>query len=151
PPASAAPPRQQRPTTTQRPEQAAPREATRAPVTAPEVSRGNRTVETNATGQGAGLASGGRIAGGDAALANFCCPAYLTALVARGDSRWNKNRPERGTTVLRFTIARDGSISNVVVEKPSGYGTLDRASRAALDGIRFGPLPEAYNRETLTI
>lgn len=151
PPPTAAPPRPARPTTTQRPQQEAPRQATRAPVRGAEPTQGNRTVETNATGQGAGLASGGRIAGGDAALANFCCPDYLTDLTARIDSRWNENQPERGTTVVRFTIARDGTITNVAVEKRSGYGTLDRAALAALDGLRLRPLPPAYNRETLTI
>ena len=151
PPPTEAPPRPERPTTTQRPQQGAPRQSTRAPVRGAEPTQGNRTVETNATGQGAGLASGGRIAGGDAALANFCCPEYLSLLTARIDSGWNKNQPERGTTIVKFTIARDGSISNVTVEKRSGYGTLDRAALAALDGLKLPPLPSAYNRETLTI
>ena len=151
PPTTQLPPRPPRPTTTQRPQQEAPRAATRAPVTGAQPTQGNRTVETGASGEGAGLASGGRIAGGDAALADFCCPGYLTDVLSRIDSRWTKNQPERGTTVIRFTVQRDGSITDVVVSKPSGYGTLDRAARNALDGLRLAPLPPAYNRETLTI
>lgn len=151
PPPSTAPPRQQRPATTQRPQESAPRAATRAPVTGTQATQGSRTVDTGATGQGAGLASGGRIAGGEAALADFCCPEYVSLMLARIDSRWNKNQPERGTTVITFTIQRDGTVTNVVVSKPSGYGTLDRAARNALDGLRLPPLPAAYDRETLTV
>lgn len=151
PPVTTAPPRPSPPRSTAKPAETAPRTPSRAPVTGPTVARGNSTVETGATGQGSGLASGGRIAGGEAALADFCCPNYLTSILSVIDSRWNKNHPERGTTVLKFRVHRDGRIDNVEVERPSGYPSLDRAARAALDSLRLPPLPPAYTRETLTV
>jgi outer membrane biosynthesis protein TonB len=69
------------------------------------------------------------------------------------ESRWNKNQPERGTTEVRFTIARDGSIdpNTITVVKPSGYTTLDRVSRGALYDLRLPPLPPQYPNSTLTV
>lgn len=152
PPVSTAPPRQPpRPTTTARPQTDAPRTATRPPVTGRELTRGNTNVDTGASGQGAGLASGGRFAGGEASLADFCCPAYATMMLRMIDERWNKNHPDHGTTIMKFTVERDGRISDIVVERSSGYGTLDRAARAALSDVRLPALPPEYTRERLTV
>ncbi len=123
----------------------------RAPITGPAVTQGNTAVDTGASGQGAGLASGGRLSGGETDLANFCCPAYLDAMMTAIDSRWNKNQPERGTTTIKFTVMRNGSITNIDITQPSGYGVLDRAARAALIDVRLPPLPPDYTNETLTV
>jgi TonB family protein len=152
PSASAAPPRPAPPASTAKPQQAAPQTASRPPVTGSQITKGNTQVDTGASGQGAGLASGGRFGGGETDLANFCCPDYLNSILTMIDSRWNKNHPERGETTIKFTIGRDGTISNIVVERSSGYGTLDRAARAALLDARVLPrLPDGYTRETLTV
>lgn len=151
PPASTAPPRPVPPASTAKPQPAAPQTSSRPPVTGREITRGNTPVDTGASGQGAGLASGGRFGGGDAELAQFCCPEYLSSILREIESRWNKNHPDRGTPVLKFTIARDGTISDITVERQSGYGTLDRAARAALLDARLTPLPEAYTRPSLTV
>jgi protein TonB len=151
PQASTAPPRPTPQASTAKPAPAAPQTASRPPVTGRQISRGNTPVDTGASGQGAGLASGGRFGGGDADLAQFCCPDYLDSVLQRIDSRWNKNFPERGTTVLKFTISRDGTISNITVERPSGYNTLDRAARVALMEAQLTGLPAAYTRDTLTV
>ena len=139
------------PTSTTKPKPQAPATAGRAPVTGQAVTQGNTAVDTGASGQGAGLASGGRLSGGETDLANFCCPAYLDSMTTAIDSRWNKNQPERGTTTLKFTVTRDGSITNITIEQQSGYGVLDRAARAALIDARLPPLPADYTRETLTV
>ena len=151
PPVSAAPPRPAAPTTTARPQANAPRTTTRPPVTGSQVTRGNTTVDTGASGQGAGLASGGRFSGGETNLADFCCPEYLEIVLAAIDSLWNKNVPDRGTTVVRFSIERSGAITIAVVQKPSGYSTLDRAARNAVTEARLPPLPAAYTNPRLTI
>jgi protein TonB len=151
PPASTAPPRPAPPVSGAKPQAAAPSTASRPPVTGSQISKGNTAVDTGASGQGAGLASGGRFGGGETDLANFCCPDYLTSILGSIDSRWNKNYPERGTTVMKFTIARDGTITDIVVQRSSGYGILDRAARAALLGARLQALPAGYTNETLTV
>lgn len=141
------------PANTNKPQAAAPVAPSRAPVTGPQVQQGSTRVDTNARGQGVGLAAGGGISGGETDLSNFCCPEYVSQMLALIDQRWNKNQQERGTTELRFTIARDGSIdpSTITIVKPSGYGTLDRISRGALQDVRLPRLPAAYPNQTLTV
>lgn len=126
---------------------------TRAPVTGQRITAGNTPVDTGARGQGAGLSFGGQPGtGGDTDLKDFCCPDYLTQLVTTIDGAWSqKNQQESGKTVLKFTIHRDGSIRDVIVEKSSGFGVLDRASRGALEDARLLPLPADYKKDTLTI
>jgi protein TonB len=61
-------------------------------------------------------------------------------------------RGEQGTTLLRITVRRDGSVESVKLEESSGSNTLDReAIRAVWTGASYGPLPRAYEEETLTI
>ncbi|MEO8483978.1 MAG: energy transducer TonB [Acidobacteriota bacterium] len=125
---------------------------TRPPVTGQRITAGNTPVDTGARGQGAGLTFGGTAGtGGDTDLQDFCCQDYLTQLLSTIDSVWNKNQPESGKTVLKFTIHRNGSIDPVIVERSSGFGLLDRAARAALQEARLLPLPAEYKKDTLTI
>lgn len=125
---------------------------TRPPVTGPQVTQGNSPVETGARGQGAGLTFGGGLSGGETDLKDFCCPAYLQTILSLIDARWTKNpSDDRGETVLKFTINRDGSIDNILVEQASGSSILDRNSRAALTGLRLPELPGLYTNPTLTM
>lgn len=150
---TAAPARQTPPQSTAKPQPAAPETASRAPVTGRQVQQGSTRTATPATGQGVGLATGGGVSGGETDLSDFCCPDYVTAMLRLIEGRWNKNQPERGETQIRFTIARDGSIDprSVQVVKPSGYSTLDRASRAALYDLSLPSLPAQYPNQTLTV
>jgi protein TonB len=124
--------------------------APRPPVTGPQVTRGNTAVETGAHGLGAGLTLGGGT-GGEMDLKNFCCPDYLTKIADSISSRWKRAQPDRGLTIIAFTIHRDGSKSDVTIEQPSGSGVLDRASRAAVEDAQFPPLPRDYTFDTLTV
>jgi hypothetical protein len=113
PPVSTAAPRPAPPRSTAKPQEAAPQAGSRPPVTGAQIARGNTAVDTGASGQGAGLASGGRFGGGDTDLANFCCPEYLNTIHPKIYARWTKNHPDRGTTINRFTIQRDGTVTNI--------------------------------------
>jgi protein TonB len=129
-----------------------PMPATRPPVTGSRITTGNTPVDTGARGQGAGLTFGGTPGtGGDTDLQDFCCPEYLTQLLATIDEKWQKNQSESGTTILKFTIHRNGGIDGVIVERSSGFGVLDRTARAALADARLLPLPADYKKDTLTI
>ena len=111
-------------------------------------------MNTGAVSQGAGLSFGGDgLAGGETDLKDFCCPEYLNQVLSIIDSSWAKNQTERGATVMKFTIARDGSVRDVSVERSSGVGILDRASRSALvdPNTRLPSLPTEYQRPTLTV
>jgi TonB family protein len=125
---------------------------TRPPALGQRITAGNTPVDTGARSPGAGLAFGGTAGtGGDTDLKDFCCQEYLTQLLTTIDGVWQKNQPETGTTVLKFTIHRNGRIGEVIVERGSGFGILDRAARAALDEARLLPLPAEYKKDTLTI
>jgi TonB family protein len=123
------------------------------PVTGTRVNQGNTAADTGAVGLGAGLRLSGGAGGasGEMDLKDFCCPEYLTDLAARISEAWEKNQPERGTTIIGFTIQRNGSATNIITEKSSGSGILDRASKNAITDARLPPLPPGYRFPTLTV
>ena len=58
---------------------------------------------------------------------------------------WDSRQQAAGTTVVKYTIQRDGTLAAVEVEKSSGYATLDLlANRAVLLTRKLPPLPSAY-------
>lgn len=53
---------------------------------------------------------------------------------------------------ITFQVQRDGSVSNVRVEKPSGDASLDYSAEHALQRIdTFGPLPAGYSGSYLNV
>ncbi len=55
-----------------------------------------------------------------------------------------------GTAEMWFDVNRDGSLRNVRIGKPSGWGSLDNACvRAVLRTATVGSLPESYKPRTL--
>ena len=61
---------------------------------------------------------------------NFCCPDYLAQLVTFIQRSWDQNQGVVGSTTVKFTIARDGTIQAPQVEKPSGFIALDNSAHA---------------------
>lgn len=53
--------------------------------------------------------------------------------------------------VMTFRINRDGSVSNVQMSQSSGNLSMDNSARRALDGIRFGPLPNDYSGSSVDV
>jgi len=105
----------------------------RAPTHGPEPRTGNEVVETGARGLGFGLSTGGGPGTGSTLdVADFCCPQYIAVMIERIRSAWSQHAEVAGTTVIKFTIERDGRITETSVEKTSGYETLDIAARTAV-------------------
>ena len=129
----------------------------RKPTTGPEVKAGDARADTG----GAPIAFGGltRPSGGGAGAnnvmtdyANFCCPAYLNEMVDLIKRNWNQNQGASGQVQVKFTIRRDGIVSDVQVEKPSGISMLDLESqRAVLKARALPPLPREFTENTLTV
>jgi TonB family protein len=147
-----------RPDARPRPAQArptqAPQESTaRTPSTGPEPREGSARAETGARGQGFGLTTGGSGgAGAQLDVANFCCPEYVQTFTQRIYQNWNQNQGVTAAVVVKFTIQRDGSITDVQVERPSGFMALDMgAHRAVLATARVPPLPPQFPNPTLTV
>jgi TonB family protein len=65
---------------------------------------------------------------------------------------WSQNQGASGKVQVKFTIARDGRLSNVVLEKPSNISLLDLESqRAVLNTAQLPPLPREFTENTLTV
>lgn len=146
-PAAVAPPKPPEdvvPTRTRRPQPQPPPQA--------EAQTGVTRTDTGARGQGFGLSTGG--AGGSGVqldVADFCCPEYLEQMVALIQQNWQSNQGVTGSTLMKFTIRRGGSIEDVMVERPSGFLALDLAAERALLLTRLPELPPQFPNPTLTV
>jgi protein TonB len=61
-------------------------------------------------------------------------------------------RKEQGTALLDVTLARDGTVLAVTVERSSGYPLLDEAAKKAVfDASPVPPFPESYRRQEGTM
>jgi len=118
-----------------------------------EVRAGSAVAETGARGQGFGLATGGGAGSGSTLdVADFCCPDYLILMIDRIRSNWSQLVEVPGTVMVKFTIQRDGSLTEAVVERSSGYASLDLNARRAVQLTRqLPPLPGAFPNPTLTV
>jgi TonB family protein len=125
----------------------------RTPTRGPEARTGNAIVETGARGLGFGLSTGGGPGvGATVDVADFCCPQYVALMVERIRSGWTQQAEVAGSVIIRFTIERDGRITQTSVEKSSGYETLDIAARTAVAVTRqLPPLPQEFSNATLTM
>jgi TonB family protein len=136
-----------------KPEQA-PKEATgKTPTTGEEPREGSTRAETGAKGQGFGLSTGGGGAGGAVQLdvSNFCCPEYLEQMISLIQRNWQQNQGVVGTTTMKFTIQRDGTIVIPQVERSSGFYALDNAAQRALLLTKLTPLPAGFPNPSLTV
>ncbi len=119
-----------------------------------ETQQGTAKVETGARGQGFGLSSGG--AGGDGGVkldvANFCCPEYIVDMRDRIIKNWNQKQGAAGFVTMKYTIHRNGSITNIEVEVSSGNAILDLAAQRALINTKtLAPLPAGFPGQQLPV
>ena len=84
-------------------------------------------------------------------------PWYVDQINRIMQNNWFKSevdpRTPRGSRVyLIFTIHRDGSPSNIQLDRSSGSPTLDLSCERAVQRVEtFTPLPAAYNQSTLKV
>jgi TonB family protein len=125
----------------------------RVPTRGTEGRAGSAIAETGARGQGFGLSTGGGAGFGSFLdVANFCCPDYLVLMTERVRANWNPQSEVAGETLVKFTIQRDGRVTDVAIEKPSGYTALDLTAQRALALVRqLPPLPAEFTNPTLTV
>jgi protein TonB len=126
----------------------------RTPTKGKEPAFGSAIADTGVRGQGFGLSTGGGAGSGSSLeiTGDFCCPEYIAVLQARIRAAWNQDQGARGTSLIRFTIQRDGRITDATIFQPSGLATLDNAAlRAVLATRTLPPLPDAFSNPTLTM
>jgi TonB family protein len=98
------------------------------------------------------LTSGGGGTGAQLDVGDFCCPEYIVTMQELINRNWSSKQESAGVTVMKFTIQRDGRLTNIEREKPSGQPTLDYLSeRALLLTKQLPPLPAAYTQQSLTV
>ncbi len=131
------------------------RPARPAPETrGPEVRAGTARAETGATQTTgfSGLSTGGGGAGGYVEAGDFCCPEYLATMVSMISRNWNQFQQVPGETIVKFTIRRDGRITNIELEKSSGFLALDLEARRALElTAQLPALPPEYSEPQLIV
>ena len=126
----------------------------RTPSKGAQPAFGSAIADTGVRGQGFGLSTGGGNGTGSSLeiTGDFCCPEYIATMVTRIRSAWNQNQGARGTSLIRFTILRNGQITDATIFTPSGTTTLDTAAlRAVLATRTLPPLPDAFPNPTLTM
>lgn len=125
----------------------------RTPTRGQEVTPGTAVADTGARGQGFGLSTGGGAGSGSFLdVANFCCPDYIAAMIERIRANWVHSTGIPGTVIVKFTIQRNGAVTNISVEKGSGTPTLDLAAQRALFQTKnLNPLPAEFTNPTLTV
>ena len=126
----------------------------RTPTRGAEERPGTAVVETGARGMGFGLSTGGGPGTGSSLeiTGDFCCPDYVALMVETIRRSWNQQAEVAGSVMIKFTIERDGTITQDVLEKTSGQYQLDFAARTAVQITRkLPPLPQQYTNPSLTV
>jgi TonB family protein len=121
--------------------------------TGAEVRAGSAVAETGGQGTGFGLTTGGGGGtGGYLDVGNFCCPEYLETMRMLITRNWQSKQQVLGAAQVKFTIQRDGLLTDVELEKRSGYFVLDtEALRAIAKTKQLPPLPNAFTEDHLTV
>jgi TonB family protein len=125
----------------------------RTPKRGAQTSPGSTVADTGIRGQGFGLSTGGGAGSGSSLdVADFCCPDYVAIMVTRIRSAWDQRQGAVGNAYVKFTIQRDGKLTNVELERSSGTTPLDLAAmRAVLTTRTLPPLPDAFPNATLPV
>ena len=118
-----------------------------------ETQKGSTTVETGVRGMGFGLSTtGGGGNGSKLDTKDFCCPEYLTEMVNRIRANWVQQQQAVGSVVMKFTILRNGQITDIYREQSSNFTSLDLASERALYTTgKLPALPAAFPDDHLTV
>jgi TonB family protein len=125
----------------------------KTPTRGEEVRPGNAIADTGARGLGFGLSTGGGPGSGSRLdVADFCCPDYIALMVTKIKGNWSQRVEVAGVVEVKFTIQRDGALTDVIVERTSGTLSLDQnAQRAVMVTRQLTPLPAAFPNPTLTV
>lgn len=125
----------------------------RTPTKGAEITKGQAVADTKSRNTSwGGLTTGGGGTGAQLDVGDFCCPEYIVTMQELINRNWSQKQNMDATTVMRFTIQRDGTLTDIALFKSSGNGTLDLVSQRALILTKqLPPLPVAYTQSSLTV
>jgi len=158
-PAPAAPPATKTPAmtlpTATRAARTPPKPVPEPPQPQSTAGRGAQAADVNPNrGMGfGGLSTGGGGGGGSYLdVANFCCPDYLVTMLQLIQGNWSARQAVGGEALVVFRIQRDGRLTDIELERSSGFPALDlTAQRALFLTQRVPPLPAAFPDDHLTV
>ncbi len=136
------------------------RKAPIAPRSAPaaQVNPGSPGLKTGiSSGAGGGQAGSGWGGGPGTGGGYFPHAYYIDLLRNRISSSWYSSLVAPGlkgkyVTGVHFIIGRDGRISDLQVERPSGIESLDLSARRAIENAApFAPLPNDFSSQYLVV
>ena len=123
------------------------------PTQGAEVKPGIARVETH----GSAIPFGGLATGGGGAgtaytdYADFCCPEYLNQVTQQIQRNWQSRQQMDGAAKVKFTIHRDGTITDIAVEEGANQLLNIASERAVVVSRQFPPLPAAFTPDHLTL
>jgi protein TonB len=100
-----------------------------------------------------GLSTGGGLGSGSYLdVKNFCCPDYLVTMLQLIQSNWSARQQVTGEAMVVFRIQRDGRLTDIELERSSGFPALDlTAQRALFLTQKVPPLPPVFPDDHLTV
>ena len=125
------------------------------PLSTPSILDEEPALDATGNG-GSGATKEGEFEGGNIQtdFANFPYPWYITKVRNSLWIEWEKRRPAGSTlaALVTFSIARDGKIKHLKVEKSSGDDSYDFAATSAIiNAGPFQPLPMLFEKDELTV
>ncbi|MBU4444960.1 MAG: TonB family protein [Candidatus Marinimicrobia bacterium] len=90
-------------------------------------------------------------------IQDFTFTYYLNIIHHRIQKQWNpsyQSQAENSTinTIVGFTILRDGTVRNIVLEKSSDRFLFDQAAQRAIYALgQLPPLPQQFNNDELFV
>jgi TonB family protein len=125
----------------------------KTPTKGAEAVAGTAIAETGVRGQGFGLTTGGGGGTGSTLdVENFCCPDYIQLMVQQIHANWDYRVERPGLSVVKFTIQRDGRITDITLTRSSGFTAHDiNAQRALYRTRQLAALPAQFPNPTLGV
>lgn len=93
-----------------------------------------------------GMQGGGGVRLGDSSPFGDQFGAYANIIRNNIAQNWRPTSQRASPAVVTFTIHRDGSVTNVKVEKSSGISTMDNSAIRAVQDAQLPPLPPNFPR-----
>jgi TonB family protein len=142
-------------TTPVRQKQAETPRATSRATQVPDAKSGRFDTPAPKAGGGETGGKGTDVANVSTAGKDFPYPGYLTNIVNQIAMRFNPRQRQMLSAEVRFTIRKNGDVMFIEVARGSGSYGFDTEAKGAIEAAgsarAFGPLPEGYSDEALTI
>jgi TonB family protein len=135
-----------------------PPEATRTPSRATQVPDAKSARFDTPAPKAGGGETGGKgtdVANVSTGGKEFPYPAYLHNIITQIALRFDPRQKQMLSADVQFVIRKDGSVFAISVVKPSGSYGFDLEAKGAVEAAgsarAFGPLPDGYMDDALTV